>query len=79
MKFKTWMLRLSLSHYNNVYILVKRNITVANTQAQGTATDNADNKVIFKHCALFINCTSRINNAQLDDAHDIDLVVAMCK
>ena len=77
-KFKTSMLRSSLSHYSNVYIVVKEIITVANTAAQGTATNNADKKVIFKHCAPFINCRSRINNMQLDDAHDLDVVVPMC-
>ena len=34
-------------------------------------------KVIFKTCAPFINCINRINNTQVDDAHDIDLVMPM--
>ena len=77
-KFKTSMLRSRLSHYSNVYIVVKEIITVANTAAQCTATINVDKKVIFKHCAPFINCRSGINNMQLDDAQDLDVGVPMC-
>ena len=30
-------------------------------------------KVIFKNCAPFTNCVSEINNAQIDNARDIDI------
>ena len=31
--------------------------------------------VIFKNCAPFANCISRINNTQVDDAYDIDVII----
>ena len=38
---------------------------------------NANEKVIFKNCAPFINCISEINNTQADNAKDIDIVRLM--
>ena len=32
-------------------------------------------KVIFKNCAPFTSCISRINNTQVDDAQYIDVVM----
>ena len=52
-------------------ILVKGTITVANTSAQGQPNNGANKKIIFKHCVPFTNCISRINNTQVDDAHDM--------
>ena len=76
-KFKTSMLRSSLSNYSDAYILVQGNITVNNTAADG-ADGNYDNKkVIFKNCALFPNCISKINNADIDNAKYIDIVMPM--
>ena len=40
-RFKTAMLRSSLCDYSDAYILVKGNITVTNTAAEGAATNNA--------------------------------------
>ena len=34
-------------------------------------------KVIFKNCAPFTNCLSKINNTQIDDAEYIDIVKPM--
>ena len=34
-------------------------------------------KVTFKSCGPFTNCISEINNAQVDSAKDIDIVVPM--
>ena len=33
--------------------------------------------MIFKNCAPFTNCISEINNAQVDHAKDIDIVMLM--
>ena len=33
--------------------------------------------VTFKNCAPFIDCLSKINNSQLDNAEDIDIVMPM--
>ena len=69
------MLRSSLCDYSDAHILVKGNITVNNTPAQGAATNNTNKKVIMKNCAPFSNCISKINNTQVDNAKDIDIVV----
>ena len=59
-RFKTAMLRSSLCDYSDSYILVKENITVNNTAAAGAAANNTNKKVIFKNCAPFTNCISKI-------------------
>ena len=76
-KFKTSMLRSSLCDYSDAYILVKGNITVNNTAADGTDANNGNKKVIFKNCAPFTNCISTINNTDIDNAKYIDIVALM--
>ena len=76
-KFKTTMLKSSLCDYSDAYILVKGNINVNNTTAQGAAANNTNKKVIFKNCARFTNCISEINNTQIDNAKYIDIVMPM--
>ena len=71
------MLRSSLCDYSDAYILVKGNITVNNTAADGAAANNTNKKVIFKNCAPFTNCISKINNTQIDNAEYIDIVMPM--
>ena len=73
------MLRSSLCDYSDAYILVQRNISVNNTAAEGAAANNAAKKVIFKNCAPFTNCISKINNTQIDNAEYIDIVMPMYK
>ena len=43
-KFKTSMLRSSLCDYSDAYILIKGNITVHNTVAEGAAANNTMKK-----------------------------------
>ena len=70
------MLRSSLRDYSDAYILVKGNITVNNTAAAaGAAVNNTNKKVIFKNCAPFTNCISKINNTQIDNAQYIGIVM----
>ena len=76
-RFKTEMLRSSLCDYSDAYILVKGNIAVNNTAADGAAANNTNKKVIFKNCAPFTNCISKINNTQIDNAEYIDIVMPM--
>ena len=76
-RFKKAMLRSSLCDYGDAYILVKGNISVDNTAAAGTAANNTAKKVIFKNCAPFTNCISKINNIQIDNAEYIDRVMPM--
>ena len=71
------MLSSSLCDYSDMHILVKGTITVVNTAAAGEAANNADKIVIFKDCAPFTSCISRINNTQIDDAQYIDIVMSM--
>ena len=75
-RFKTAMLRSILCDYSDAYKLVKENIAVNNTADAGAA-NNANKKIIFKNCALFTNCISKINNTQLDNAEYIDIVIPM--
>ena len=76
-RFKTAMLRSSLCDYSDAYILVKGNISVNDTAAEGAAATNTNKKVIFKNCASFTNCISKINNTQIDNAEYIDIVMLM--
>ena len=71
------MLRSILCDYSDAYILVKGNITVNNTAAAGANANNTNKKVIFKNCAPFTNCISKINNTQIDNAEYIDIVMPM--
>ena len=53
-KFKTSMLRSSFCDYSDAYILVKENITVNDTAADGAAANNDNKKAIFK---IFLDST----------------------
>ena len=69
------MLRSGLCDYSDAYILVKGNITVDNTDGGGGDANNTNKKVIFKNCASFTSCISKINNTQIDNAEYIDIVM----
>ena len=71
------MLRSSVCEYNDTYILVKGNISVNNTAAVDADANNTNQKVIFKNCAPFTDCISKINNTEVDNAKDIDIVMPM--
>ena len=71
------MLRSSLCDYSDAYTLAKGNISVNNTAAADAAANNTNEKVIFKSCAPFANCISKINNEQIDNAEYIDIVMPM--
>ena len=75
--FKTSKLRSSLCDYSDAYILVKGNISVNNTAAEGAAANNTNKKVIFKNCAPFTDCISKINNTQVYNVKDIHIVMPM--
>ena len=76
-RFKTSILRSSLCDYSDAYTFAKVNISVNNTAAAVAAANNASKKVIFKSCAPFTNCISKINNEQIDNAEYIDIVMSM--
>ena len=82
------MLRSNLCDYADAYILVKGTITITGnagppagrTEAQLLAAKRLDERnkgVIFKNCAPFAKCISRINNKDIDNAQDIDIVTPM--
>ena len=71
------ILRSSLCDYSDAYILVKRNITVNNTAGTGAAANNTNKKIVFKNCAPFTNCMSKINNTQVDNAEYIDIAMSI--
>ena len=78
-RFKTTMLRSNLCDYADSYILVKGTITITG-ECDNAAAKRADERnkgVTFKNCAPFTKCISRINNADTDNAHDIDIVMPM--
>ena len=76
-RFKTAMLRSSLCDYSDAYILVEGNISVNNTAGADAVANNTDKKVIFKNCAPFINCISKISNTQRNNAEYIYLLMPM--
>ena len=77
--FKNTMLRSSLCDYADVYILVKGTITITGEGDDDAAKqlDERNKGVIFKSCAPFTKCISRINNTDIDTAQDIDIVLPM--
>ena len=75
-RFKAAMLRSSLSDYSDAYILCKGYISVNNTGTAAAPT-NKNKKVIFKNCAPFTSCISKMNNTQTDNAEYIDIVMPM--
>ena len=78
-KFKSTMLKSNLCDYADAYILVKVTITITGV-GDGDAVKRLDERnkgVIFKNCAPFTKCISRINNTDIDNAQDIDIVMPM--
>ena len=78
-RFKTKMLRSNLCDYADSYILVKGTITITGEgdNAGEIQADERDTDVTFKNCAPFTKCISRINNTDINNAHDIDIVMSM--
>ena len=78
-RFKTTILKSSLCDHSDAYILVKGTTTITGAGADTAArqTDERDKAVIFKNCAPFINYKTEINNAEIDNAKDINIVMPM--
>ena len=75
-KLKATMLRSNLCDYD-AYILVKGTITItgAGDNDAEKRLDKRNKGAIFKNCAPFTKCISRINNTDTDAAQDIDIVM----
>ena len=71
--FKTAVLNASLCDYSDAcYITVEGRITVAGQRANDAAiVADRNDKVVFKNCAPFTNCISKINEG--DDAEELDI------
>ena len=65
-KFETETIKSSLCEYSDAFILVTGNITV-------NADDNTD--VLFKNCAPFSPCTTKINDVFIDEANHIYIAI----
>ena len=67
-KFKTLMLRSNLCDYADAYIPVKGTITITGEVDNDAAKrlDGRNKGVIFKDCAPFTKCISRINNTIME-------------
>ena len=66
------MLRSDLCDYSDAYIVVKGTITI---ERPNNAKRNK--AVAFKNNAPFINCISKTNGVKIDNAEDLDVVMAM--
>ena len=62
-EFRTLMLRSSLCHYSDSYILLKGTILIA-AQAEKNP-NNGNKKVVSKSCASFTDCKSEINSTEI--------------
>ena len=62
------VLKSSLCDYNDAYILAKGSITV--TAAPVT-------QMLYKICAPFTKCITKIDGITIDDAEDLDLLMPM--
>ena len=51
---------------------------MAGNDADARQADEREKGVIFKNCAPFTKCISRINGTEMDNAQDFDIVMAMC-
>ena len=63
------VLKSNLYGFNDLYILVKRNITIA---GHNLATD-----IAFKNCATFTKRITKTDGTAIDDANDLDLIMPM--
>ena len=66
--YNTEVLKYNLSDYNDAYILVRGDITVASAPAT---------QVSFKNCAPFTKCITKIDRKTIDDAEDLGLIMPM--
>ena len=66
--YNTKVSKSNLCDYNDAYILVRGDITVAAAP---------ETKVSFKNCAPFTKCITHIDETAIDDAEELDLVIPM--
>ena len=73
------MLRSSFCEYADAYILLNYTtaITGAGYDADARRADERNKGEIFENCAPFTKCISKINDTEIDNVHDIDIVMPM--
>ena len=79
-RFKTPMLRSNLCDYSDAYILVNSTITITALGANNGANNIRDKRnrpLILKNNAPFVSCITRTNGELIEDANDLDIVIAM--
>ena len=62
------VLKYNLCDYNNVYILVRGNLTVIGHNVT---------QVAFNNCAPFTKCITKIDKTTVDDDEELNLVISM--
>ena len=80
-KFTILMLKSSLCDYSDPCILVSGRIKINaepdNVNEANKWKGKRSKEVIFKNCAPFIECTSEIDNIQINHTKDLDIVMSM--
>ena len=66
--YNTEVLKSNLCDYNDAYILLRGDITVIRHHVT---------QLVFKNCATFTKCITKINGKTIDDAENLDLVMPM--
>ena len=66
--------RFTFLHNRDAYIIVKG---VVNVSAEGKDRDERNRQIILKTNAPFIRCISKINDALIDNAEDLDIAMPM--
>ena len=66
--YNTEVLKFNVCDYNDAYILVKGDITIAGNIAAHIA---------FKNCALFTKYITEIDGTTIDDVEDLDLGMSL--
>ena len=81
------MLKIISCNYTDTYILLQGTMTIIEAERAGDdaarrgvrETDEGNRGVIFKSCALFTNCISKMYNTQVYNAKDLHVVMPMYK
>ena len=78
-KFKTSMPKSSSCDYSDAYILVSGTITIDGARDDDIPKrlDERNKGVIFKNCAPFTDCMSKVINTQIDNGKDLDVVMPL--
>ena len=63
--YNTEVLKSNFNDYNNAYIPVRGDTTIAG---------NIESQVGFQNCATYAKCITKINGTKIDDDEDVDLV-----